>query len=462
MEFIPHSYQKTAIDLGLKSKYLALFQDPGLGKTVQILTILKELKLRALIIAPLDVIYRTWLKEIAKWDHTAGIKWAILHGPNKVQNFGKDAGIYLINPEGIKWLQGVVKTTKRWPFRVLVVDESTQFKNPQSKKFESLAGMVNNFDRRYILSGTPTTSKYLDIWSQYYLLDRGSRLFDNFYAYRNAFFYKSDYMGFKYDLFPNAKDRIHDLVKDITIYIAGNDHLDLPEIVINDIEIRLPTIARNAYRDMARELAVEFDDGFIATAANAAVKTQRLQCISNGFLYSSAKNPLTGKVERTGTKDIHDEKINALTSLVNELNGNPLLVGFHYQQDLVKLLRAFPGTPYFGSGKTQEEKIEIERDWNSGKIPLLFAQIHSTARGLNLQESGYNIAFYSMTWSFEDYDQFIKRIARQGQASKRVFVHRFIGHNTIDKVILETLGNRRNQLDEFFNTIKLHIKESAL
>ena len=440
---------------------MALFLDPGYGKTVITLSALVALKMRTLIVAPLDVIYRVWPNEIAKWDHTNKIKWTILHGPNKDVNFRQNAGIYLINPEGLRWLVQRIRVLKRWPFRILVVDESTIFKSPTSKRFtEHLGPMISNFERRYILTGTPIPRSYIDLWSQFYILDQGKRLTNEFYHYRNKYFYESKY-GWGWELFPGSEEKIQEAVADVTERVQSTTCFGEPEVRFNDIKVKLPPNARAWYQEMAKELVIEFDDGKVASAANAAVKSNKLQCISNGFIYISEMSLKTGKNEVVETKNLHTAKVDALESIITELNGNPILVGYHYKQDLILLRERFPKAPAFGGGASQAEKIKIEKEWNAGNIPVLLAQITATSKGLNLQHGGYHLALFSLIWNFETYDQFLKRIARQGQKSSVVTVHRLIAEHTVDDLIVARLADRKQTSDQFLKAIYDHAHRSV-
>jgi SNF2 family DNA or RNA helicase len=462
MQFKPHEYQRTAIDRMIEEPCLAILMDPGLGKTSVCLTVIKRLQLRTLVVAPLDVIYRVWPREIQKWDHTQNIKYTVLHGPEKQQSVRRKAGVYIVNPAGLKWLHNYCKKNRYFPFDILIIDESTDFKNHKAKSFEAyLAPMLRAFKRRYILSGTPIAKEYLDLWSQYYILDLGARLGDNYYHYRRKFFYPTDRKQYNWTVFPGYEEKIQKLVADITIRVSGKDNLELPDVFYNKIEIPFTAKAQKAYREMAKSLLVKFETGTIATAANAAVKSNKLQCISNGFLYITEKYVENGKVKTRllSTETIHTSKLDALSNIVAELNGNPLLVGYHYKHDLKMLLERFPDTPYYGSDINQKQKLTIERKWNDGDYPLLFAQIHSTAKGLNLQESGYHIFFYSLTWTWIDFEQFIKRIARQGQKSNRVIVHVPMMQKSIDNLIWDRLQQREVQSDEFLSAFVKHLKE---
>ena len=459
MEFIPHQYQQDAIDRMVDLKQLALLLDPGLGKTSIALTAITRLRKRTLIVAPLNICYQVWPREIKKWDHTKDLVCTILHGPEKEKRFNSKAAIYIINPEGLKWLAKTIRKHRVFPFDILIIDESTEFKNFKSKRLtEHLAPMLPAFSRRYIMSGTPITKSYLDLWAQYYILDLGARMGKTYYEYRGRYFYQTDKTGFSWDLFPRMEQDVKDLVADITIRVSGEDHLDLPEIHYNEITLTLPDPARKIYRKMMRELAVEVNGNQIS-AANAAVKSGKLQTIANGFLYLTDIDERTGKTIKVGVEEIHDIKIQNLRSLVTELNGNPLLVGYHYQHDLAMLKKAFPGVPYYGSGVSQQDKQKIESDWNKGKLPLLFAQVKSASKGLNLQESGYNIYFYSLVWAWVDFEQFIKRLSRQGQKSSRVIVHVPMIEKSVDYLIWETLKQRDFQSQDFLKRFVSHLME---
>ena len=83
MKFIPHNYQKYAIDFILNNPVAAVLLDMGLGKSVITLTAIKNLCLdtfevqKILVIAPLRVARDTWKAELEKWEHLRCIKYSL-------------------------------------------------------------------------------------------------------------------------------------------------------------------------------------------------------------------------------------------------------------------------------------------------------------------------------------------------------------------------------------------------
>lgn len=103
LKFVPHDYQKVAIDFMLEKGSCGLFLDMGMGKSVATLTAILDLLYnsyeakKVLIIAPKQVAKSTWPAEIAKWEHTQILRYAMLTGSVKErkENLKKDVEIYI-------------------------------------------------------------------------------------------------------------------------------------------------------------------------------------------------------------------------------------------------------------------------------------------------------------------------------------------------------------------------------
>jgi len=440
----PHGYQKKAIKFGLQNSCAAFFLDPGLGKTSILLAIIKMLKKeglidKALIIAPLRVVYSVWPKEIEKWSDFSGLSYEILHGKDKERAYARDADIYLVNPEGLSWLFGH-KDFKKRGFGLLGIDESTKFKSTSSLRFKILKNQLDYFARRYILTGTPTPNGYMDLFGQIYLLDQGAALGRYITHYRNRFFYPSGFQGYDWKLQKGAEKQIQDAVRPIALRMDAADYLELPEIIVNDIYVDLPPEAREVYKEMEDELVAALEGNDIV-AVSAAVASAKCSQMANGGIYD----------EHGVAYRIHDEKSEALSSLIEELNGSPALVAYEYNHDLIRL-RGVLGkdVPFIGGGVTPKRSAALERMWNAGELPVLLGQPASIAHGLNLQNAGNHVVWHSLTWNFEYYDQFNRRVFRQGNQHKHVFIHRIIARDTVDEIKIQAMNNKfRGQKDLF-------------
>ena len=448
-EFIPHKYQEEPLELILNEDSFGLFMYPGSGKTALALKKIYQLKVPTLVVVPLDILYTTWLTENKKWSFANNLKIQVLHGPDKDANFQKKAGVYLINPEGIKWLLNKVKTTRRFPWKMLIVDESVKFKNPKSVRFKDLVKMLKTFTYRYILCGNPKPNHYLDLWAQLFILDQGKRLGSSWYQFRNRYFYPTDYKRFNWELKPEGKEEIVAAISDIVYFLDTADEIELPSRIINNIMINLPKKARETYDKMEKELFAEIDHDTNVLAANKTSALIKCWQIANGFLYETKED------ETRVTHHIHDELITRTQTLVEELQGEPILIAYHFNEDLQRLKKAFPDARIVESGCKPSVTKAAERDWNNNKIEILIVYISKFSHGLNLQYGkGHNLLFYCLTYNHDTYDQLIRRFERQGAKFKEVVIHRLIVANTIHEAIIANLEHKEDETRDFLLALK--------
>jgi len=461
-KWIPHNYQVEALSFLLSNPKSGLFLDPGLGKTSTSLSAIRILKMTGqikgvLLIAPLRVIYDVWPPEIEKWSNFNSLTHTILHGKGKKTLFGPKKDIYLINPEGLPWLLSqlyeAVTKEKYIPFNALWIDESTKFKSPKAKtRFKTIETMLSLFKRVHIMTGTPAARSYLDLWSQIFILDQGKALTPSYYKFRNKYFMTAAYNKFNWLPKKGSLESIKNLISPMILDMSEQDHLKMPPVIYNNITITLPEKAMKTYKDMEQDLFSILDDGEVSAKA-AAQSTMKCHQISNGMLYADIPEDLSESDYKAfmKTRDIfliHKAKIEALKDLIEELNGKPVLIAYHYKHDLSSIRAAIgKDTPYIGSGVSSAKSTQIKDDWNAGKIPVLLGQPQSMAHGLNLQAGGNDICWYSLTWNLEDYIQFNKRVARQGVKGE-VRIHHLVASGTIDLAMLGRLGERaKNQQD---------------
>ena len=464
--WIPHNYQRTGISFLLSNPISGLFQDPGLGKTSISLSTIKVLKYAremkgVLLIAPLRVCYSVWPVEIKKWSNFNCLSHTIIHGDNKGSLWGKQKDIYIINPENLKWLHKELLTGlqagKKCPFDILWIDESTKFKNHESSRFQLVVDMLPLFKRRHIMTGTPAPKGLIDLWSQTYLLDEGKSLGHNFHKFRNKYFQTDDWNKHNWYLKDFCEEEIHNAIAPLVLEMAAKDYLDMPSITYNNINVQLPAKAFKQYKQMEKEYFIYLDD-MEASADQAAQVGMKCHQIANGKVYEDIPEDLDEVDERAFRRNrktihIHKAKIEALQDLIDELNGKPLLIAYHYKHDLEALRELLGDVPFIGSGVTPKKTNKIVSDWNDGKIQILLGHPTSMAHGLNLQASGNDICWFSLTWNLEEYLQFNARLYRQGIVGA-VRIHHLIAEGTIDEAMLLRLGERTTQQHDLRNALK--------
>lgn len=440
MKFRPHQYQSDAIRFMLKRKAAGLFADPGMGKTAVALDIIRILQARALVIAPLRVCFTTWPNERWKWQQFNPLTHTILHGKNKTLELPQ-ARIELMNPEGVFWL-AEQEIEGRWD--ILIVDESTKFKNWTAKRTKLLRKMLKYFPRRYILTGTPTPNSLMDLFSQIYILDGGRALGKYITHYRRNYFNEVGYIKFrKYELRNGAETEIYDKIKPRAFRLDSKDYLNLPPLVYNNIPVVLDSDSQEIYDGMERELATELQYATIL-AGSAAVAYGKCRQIASGGLYDENKE----------CHQIHKAKIEALTDLLEELHGKPVLVGYNFKFELEMLQKAFGRRLEHIDGKTTAKRSTAILDrWNARKIEILACQAGTVSHGVNLQDGGNDLVWYSPTDNPETYEQFNQRVYRQG-IKGTVRIHHLIVKGTVEELILERLGNKAARQERLLDALK--------
>lgn len=437
MQFSPRDYQKPITDKIVSDHSAFIIATMGAGKTASTLDGISRLfdefeVARVLIVAPLRVASHTWPSEVAKWDSFNHLttKTAIGSPAKRHAAIAAGAQLTFINRENIPWL--VKEYGKKWPFDMVVIDESSSFKNSSSQRFKAFKKVRKFVDRWVLLTGTPTPNSLLEIWSQVFLLDGGERLGRAYSAFRSRYF-ESDYMGYKFTPRPGADKQIHDAVADLCVVVEKYD--GLPDRVDLTESVQLPKKARDQYDEMVRELIIEMGDDEI-TAVNAAVLVGKLQQLCNGAIYNEAGDVV----------EVHDEKLNALDDLLEQSEGENVLIAYNYKHDLTRIKARYP------------DAVDIKEDgaidrWNAGKIRMLLAHPASAGHGLNLQDGGNRIIWLSPTWSTELKLQFDARLHRQGQ-QKPVFIHTITVDESVDGDIIEAVTHKKSVQDILIDAVK--------
>lgn len=458
--WVPLPYMERGVEHLMTHRSAGLPLKPGGRKTSITLCAFELLRRQGtvrtmLVIAPLRVCRQVWRQEAAKWTQFRHLKFGLLHGPKKDEVLRKGGcDIYLLNPEGVAWL------CKQYfgrplPFDIVTIDELTRFKNHQSERSKALRPRIDRTPWKWGLTGSLAPNGYMDVFGQQLVLDGGAALGRYITHYRDQYF-QVDFNGFDYILIPGAEQRITARLAPYWMYVDENDYAQLPEQVDNPIMLDLDPSSRALYEKMKRDMLAELPDG-IVTAANKAACYSKLSQMANGSVY-------VGDHKAT-VAHIHDIKLDAIEELVEELNGEPLLIGYEFNHDLDRLRERFgvvdPVTkkkviPYLGKGTTSRQEDEWIAAWNRGELPILCAHPASAGHGLNMQgANAFNVAWFGITWDFELYDQFIRRIRRDGNKSARVFNHLLIVRGTIDELKLAALGDKdmtQNRLLKALNT----------
>jgi SNF2 family DNA or RNA helicase len=445
--FLAWLHQVPAIRHLIQTSANGLFMDPGTGKTTCVLAAFhilrkKNLVHRLVVLAPLIPCYEVWPVEVEHWGFPFDV--VVLHGPKKNERIKQKADIYVINYDGLPWLyDNFEKLIPRDSKEVwwLVGDESTKIKHTNTRRFKMLKPMLPAFSRRTILTGTPAPNGYMDLFGQVYAVDYGERLGRYITQYRREYFYPTGYGGYSWVLQEDGEKRIQEKL-DGAFFRVSDAVLKLPKRHDVPLFISLPDDARKVYERLEAEFIAELGSG-VVTAVNAGVLSSKLRQVANGQLYDGDHK----------SHEIHDQKITAVCDLVEQLQGNPLLVGYEFTADGERVARALGDAPMI-SGNTKPREVKaLFGLFNEGKLPALIAQTGKVSLGSNLQKACHTVALFGLTWDLEVYIQFAKRVHRGGQ-KKTVIVHHILARNTIDELMWKIVKMKDRRQSNLLNTIK--------
>lgn len=454
MKFKPRPYQSRAITFGIAHPVCALLLDMGLGKTAVALSIIHNdidtcESIGCLIVAPPSVVNNVWAQEVQKWGFNLSVAPIVGSAAQRedVLRTGK-ADVYLISYANLIWLADWLHDNKP-PFDGIIFDESSCMKSAQSKRFKRIRPFMPFMRRRMILTGTPAAESLVNLFSQYYLLDQGERLGKYITHFTQEHYRSLDRFGYKLKLKIGHDEIIYSRVKDITLSLRSEDHLKLPEVISTVISVPLPEKVMAQYEKFEKDMFLEMGANKVE-ALNAATLSVKCRQFTSGALYSEK-----------GFDIIHTAKMNALEEFIDQLDGQPLLVAYEFRHEAARFAKQWPKAPILGGGTKAADVTKAIAAWNTGRVPLMFIQPASVGHGVNLQDGGHKILWFSTTWSGERYVQTIKRIHRSGQKSI-VTVHHLVCPKTIDTLVLQAQKRKTTGQADLMAALNSYRKESTL
>jgi SNF2 family DNA or RNA helicase len=435
-----HPYQLDLIEKAKTCSNLGLFLPPGLGKTTTTLTIIAEqFQGKTLIIAPKRVAETVWDAEVKKWEHLSHLTTSKIMGSpaQRISSLNTDSDIYLINLENVAWL---CELSNKLVFTNLVIDESSRFKDPSTKRFKALKKHLKGFSRRLILTGTPTPQGMSDLWSQVGILDLGERLETSLTRFRDKYM-TPDQMNrhtrvvYSWKLKGGCDEVIKDKISDICFSLKAEDYLQLPSCTSLYHKIEIDKNVKAKYDELRKDMVAEIK-GEKITAPTAAALANKLLQFTSGAVYNEEGEP----------QEVHRAKLEYLESIMEE-SSSPTLVFYHFKHSLNRLRLAFP------------QAVVLDDDniaaWNRGEIRMLLAHPQSGGIGLNLQcnvgETAQTV-WFDLPWSSENYIQANARIYRQGQ-EKPVIIHHLTATGTIDEHVVKVLEGKINLQEALLNDL---------
>lgn len=391
--------------------------------------------------------------------------------------------IHIINREKLTWLidqytqweivkrRGKKKRVRKivgWPYDIVVIDESSAFKDHNTARFKAMYALRCQLDemtgkgwisRLIELTATPAAESYMGLFAQIILLDKGKRLGRFITHYREKNFDYNKYSRV-YKLREGAKEEISDKIADLCLVMQSRDYLKEEEPLFLPRTLDLTPAQLSQYKEFARDFILTLDSGEEIEAETAAALSGKLLQLASGAVYVDVEQEKTDYfgekllVKKKETRIVHNHKLEDLAELHEELQvagNNPLLVAYWYKSSLARLKKAFPqGKVIDAAGKI----VARHGPWNAGEVPMLFVHPASVGHGLNLQHGpGHDVYMFDMCWSWELFYQLYRRLHRQGQR-RQVRIHLPQMRHTLDPLVVERLKMKEDAQEFLFERIR--------
>lgn len=450
--------ERTVLNSG-RDKGAGALLDPGLGKSSICLDFLRLLRQcgdcrRALIVAPLRVIQNVWPAERSRWIQFADMPMVTISGDSRarLKAVGQPTFIHLISRDNLKWLANLLRGRTRIPWDVVIFDESTNYKNWSARRSQAARFIASRVPMRVILTGSPMPNRLVDMHGQIHLLDTGESLGHTLGAFQARFcFAKGFGVRQTFEVRDDKRQELLDSIQHLCLRLDARDHLSIPEKVHQTVMVDMPPASLVEYQNMERNLFIALSEGAssrdIAGPAGAYTACRQ---VANGGLYDSDRV----------AHHIHDAKTEAVVDIIEELQGKPLLIAYHYGHDLTRLKQAIPGLHSIHGGMNQKEVTSIINRWNTDTLhpPYLAVQPMSMAYGVNMQQGlCRHVLWYGPTDNLEVFLQFNARVHRQGVGSG-VVVTQLCCRDTIDELMWDRLAAK----DDLQSTLLESLRQYAI
>lgn len=450
MKFIPVEPQQIIIGHLQSSDDALLYVGMGIGKTAAVLQHLNDLflsgeSIAALVVAPLRVANLTWPAEVQDWEQFRWMRVANLRTESGQRAFLQGrAHIYVINYEAMNTLVKLVEQRRgKLPYDVVIFDELTKAKNPSSKRINLYRRKVPRVARNYGLTGTPLPNSWLDLFAQVRLIDGGDRLGTNFQQFKRDYFYGSSQSFAPWKEKNGTAKTLENKISDITVTLKSSDWLDIPDTVVEDVEVSFTPELKKQYETLERDLVIQLRKDKVLNVASAASLVTKLLQFTSGHMYDDERE----------VHPIHNLKFDALKRIAKQEH-QPLLVACIFQHEQARIREQFPAAQFFGDAKMPSTQKTMLDNWNAGKIPMLVAHPASVGHGLNLQHGSSLMLWLSLTFSRELYEQMIARLARRGQ-ERIIKVFRLMVPGTVDDAVASALERKARNEASLISALQL-------
>ena len=427
-----YRHQKIALEAAKQFESYCLFLETGCGKTLVAIELIKYRKVPTLVVAPLSILEAVWVEEIEKfapelkvinlWNHPDGIQ--------------KEADIYVINYEKFKKLKDIENKVK-----FLIIDESSKLKDPTTQITKAVLAYKDKIPYRLVMSGTPAPNSTLEFWAQVCFINP-ELLGDNFYRFRNTYFYSYGYGNYQWSISKENREKIMTKIKEQAIFFSKADALDLPEQIFEKRYVEMESAQQKVYQDMFSENIAYFKDK-VSISSTELTKLMKLREITSGFFFDDNGKAVT----------ISEKKLDVLMEVLEDIGDHQVTIFCNFKWEVEKIKHRLGERAVILSGEvSQREKDKNIEMFKDDVVQYLIANVASAGHGLNLQNCNY-VVYFSLSYSNELHKQSQDRFHRQGQINKVTYFY-LLMKESIDELLYKVLVKKANLLESCMELLK--------
>ncbi len=421
------------------SKGCAYLMDMGTGKTITTIavagTLYNEGRIKRLLVVAPKSIVNVWEQEFDKF---AAFPYTlvVLDGDgNKKSDTIRHMGsvglsVIVVNYESCWRLETDIG---RWKPDMIVCDESSKIKNPQAKCSKALHRLGKSSGYNLILTGTPITNSPLDFFSQYKFLDED--IFGgSFYGFRGKYAILGGYQNHQivgYKKLAELVEKAHSVAYRIRI----DEAVELPEFIDEIRPVVLEKKAQQLYDGIDQDSFAELMSGEV-TARNVLTRLLRLSQCTGGFIRDD-NNGIVQEVSRA--------KLEALEDIVDGCleEGKKVVVFARFVPEIDSIAKMLEKKNIGYSlikGDVTDRAEQVAAFQTDPNIKVFIGQLQTTGMGLTLT-AGTVVVYYSLDFSYANYEQSRARVRRIGQTKRGVYIH-LVCKDTIDEKVMAALKQK--------------------
>lgn len=424
------------------------FSSPGTGKTRVQLRVYaaRHAPGRCLVLCPKTLTRSAWGSEIRS--QFPSLTYSVATADNRLEAFKINTDIVITNYDAVRDLsksKDFLKILK--DFDHLIVDESTAFKNPSAQRSKAAAKLAKLFERKYLLTGTPTPNSVTELWHPTFMLDGGARLGSSYFKFRNVMQYAQQVgpmpQHVKWIDRPGAEEAVFDLLHDIMVRHAFEDVMShVPPNHVARYTFELPKKLQKQYLELETTSVLELETTIMAAQASA-VRNKLLQ-LASGALYDGTGNYVV----------LDDTRYELIFDLVDQYDHSVVFFNWkHQREELMKLFEARGVAAGAIDGSTPDsERLEIVDLFQEGHLKTVLLHPRTGAHGLTLTR-GQACIIASPIYEADLLQQAVHRIYRGGQkyATNTILVE---AENTVEGQVYQRLNDKKARMDDFLALVK--------